>query len=637
MERYGLREALMAVDDDIIQDSESDDDYRSGSPTIEIQQAIIAQPLALFNSIHSDEEYSDISAQENVDDDDSESEQIVTIPPMFEIQEAVVAQPIVLLNDIQSVELGSEISVQEIPNDNDDIISVVSSSSALISDSNSASRESTSETDVKLENTETVPIEVLSKKRARSESDNEEDGQLCPICLDNWTNSGEHRICSLKCGHLFGHSCIIRWLQMQTKRSCPTCKKKVMKTDIRFIYAKKLIAVDTSELDEIKQKLDNMIDEKNKMQLELSKFICREHSLNQEIAKLKTQLNTFKNNPLLFSVSSAKMDNSHIKVKLYMDKSLDICHLGGCRVFDTSPNLDLIMANVKSPNPLFPGFGLRKISISQYKPLAFLPLHSGQIRDISFQNSKVLTVSMDKSFKITDSISNSNICSLHQTMPLWSCCWDTLNNNYFYIGTQMGSVFKYDQRNLGGSLSIYTVPGDMSPVVSVAHIPNEPGLLPRDGVVSCKLNSLWFFENISEYISHPLSIDGPFYSMKFDTTSKQLLVSSRPNSRNPNSRHTLAIFKAQEGKVDVNCLHIFESAGLQKHLSRSCFIQGENEYVAAHEESSKMVNLWNINNGMKVTSVAAHEPVLDLNAVSQNGNKFLIGLTEKKMQFYKFV
>lgn len=47
----------------------------------------------------------------------------------------------------------------------------------------------------------------------RSEKDNKEitsslydddDGSICPICLDAWTNSGAHRICSLKCGHLFG-------------------------------------------------------------------------------------------------------------------------------------------------------------------------------------------------------------------------------------------------------------------------------------------------------------------------------------------------------------------------------------------------------------------------------------------------
>lgn len=32
----------------------------------------------------------------------------------------------------------------------------------------------------------------------------DEDGNICPVCLEAWTNCGDHRICSLKCGHLFG-------------------------------------------------------------------------------------------------------------------------------------------------------------------------------------------------------------------------------------------------------------------------------------------------------------------------------------------------------------------------------------------------------------------------------------------------
>ena len=29
-------------------------------------------------------------------------------------------------------------------------------------------------------------------------------GQTCSICFEPWSNSGNHRIASLKCGHLFG-------------------------------------------------------------------------------------------------------------------------------------------------------------------------------------------------------------------------------------------------------------------------------------------------------------------------------------------------------------------------------------------------------------------------------------------------
>jgi hypothetical protein len=52
-------------------------------------------------------------------------------------------------------------------------------------------------------------------KRAREE----DEGAQCTICLDPWSNSGEHRLCSLVCGHFFGKSCITTWLK-KTKTWC---------------------------------------------------------------------------------------------------------------------------------------------------------------------------------------------------------------------------------------------------------------------------------------------------------------------------------------------------------------------------------------------------------------------------------
>lgn len=52
------------------------------------------------------------------------------------------------------------------------------------------------------------PNEATPKKPKIFEDD--DDGSICPICLDNWDTDGAHRLVSLKCGHLFGESCIKR-------------------------------------------------------------------------------------------------------------------------------------------------------------------------------------------------------------------------------------------------------------------------------------------------------------------------------------------------------------------------------------------------------------------------------------------
>ncbi len=50
-----------------------------------------------------------------------------------------------------------------------------------------------------------------------ADGNDEEDGQTCPVCFDAWSNSGSHRVVSLKCGHLFGQSCIERWIHSAGK------------------------------------------------------------------------------------------------------------------------------------------------------------------------------------------------------------------------------------------------------------------------------------------------------------------------------------------------------------------------------------------------------------------------------------
>ncbi|CAH1099573.1 unnamed protein product [Psylliodes chrysocephalus] len=473
--------------------------------------------------------------------------------------------------------------------------------------------------------------------------EDDEEGTLCPICLDNWTNSGEHRICSLKCGHVFCHKCVTRWLDTQQHKSCPTCKKRARKQEIRFIYAKKLIAVDNSELEALRHQLNLVIEEKHKIQLDLSKYICREGIYKQNIAHLQNKIEELTSKEANYRCSEIRLneETSNTHSKLYMEKSLEICKQNGCRVFDSSTILDLIMVSSKSPNSLFAGFGIRKINMSQYKPLAFIPLHQQQIRDISYcaVNNRLLTVSMDKTFKVTDLSSNKVLFASSLTMPLWSCCWDKDNHNYLYVGTQAGTLVKYDVRSLGEPISTLSIPGDMSPVVSIASISGAPGTeFPLGGVISCKLNSLWVFENEgNDYTQHSISLNGPFVSMKYHNETRQMLISSRPNNLISHSRHSLCnLSKDLEGTVNCNIIHTFSGGGMQKLLSKSCFVFDKQEYVAAYEESNKCVFLWNINTGQKTCSLPAREAVLDLKGIKTCNGSFLISLTERKMEFFKF-
>ena len=55
-------------------------------------------------------------------------------------------------------------------------------------------------------------VEEISKPKAKKrkavesvDSEDSEEGSVCTICFEDWSNSGDHRIASLKCGHFFGY------------------------------------------------------------------------------------------------------------------------------------------------------------------------------------------------------------------------------------------------------------------------------------------------------------------------------------------------------------------------------------------------------------------------------------------------
>ncbi|KAH7553530.1 hypothetical protein JRO89_XS12G0022700 [Xanthoceras sorbifolium] len=71
------------------------------------------------------------------------------------------------------------------------------------------------------------------------------DGLFCSICMDAWTNNGDHHISCLPCGHIYGLSCIKKWLQRcRSSGKCPQCNQKCSLKDVRKLFASRIVAVD---------------------------------------------------------------------------------------------------------------------------------------------------------------------------------------------------------------------------------------------------------------------------------------------------------------------------------------------------------------------------------------------------------
>lgn len=57
------------------------------------------------------------------------------------------------------------------------------------------------------------PSRPHKRQATQAETDVVEDHSSCPICEERWTATGDHRLCSLPCGHLFGLQCIRHWME----------------------------------------------------------------------------------------------------------------------------------------------------------------------------------------------------------------------------------------------------------------------------------------------------------------------------------------------------------------------------------------------------------------------------------------
>ncbi|GAB4856610.1 hypothetical protein Ancab_014526 [Ancistrocladus abbreviatus] len=116
--------------------------------------------------------------------------------------------------------------------------------------------------------------------------ESEIDGMSCPICMDPWTSDGEHTICCLPCGHLYGMSCIKSWLQQQNPGKCPQCNKVCKLEDVRRLYGAQIAVVDK----ELQEKIRLLEARCVSLQLKDADWCRKEAEWKQKEADLQLQL-----------------------------------------------------------------------------------------------------------------------------------------------------------------------------------------------------------------------------------------------------------------------------------------------------------------------------------------------------------
>ncbi|CAG9122970.1 unnamed protein product [Plutella xylostella] len=461
-------------------------------------------------------------------------------------------------------------------------------------------------------------------RKISTQSQEEQDGETCPICLDAWGNSGDHRLVALKCGHLFGSKCVERWLraQAQKDRSCPTCKSKATVRDLRFIYARRLVAADTAEITALQKQVEVIQSEKIRAELELQKSKMAHRACIQQLEVLRNTLASS-------SQSCQRFERKGWRFAL--EKNLEVCKDGGCRVLSYNCRTYDLYVSQKSTNSLFPGFGVRRVSCVDYKLGPFLFLHPKPIRDIAYSQPKdlLLSVSLDGSARLVERGSAS--LTIQCGAPLWSCTWDALRHHELFVGGVGGAIMHYDIRNTGSPLHRLSAPSDMTPVASLCS--TEYGLL------SCQLNSSWLWSpsTSGQWEPKALPVDGPFLSMAYDSETHRGLISCRPKGIE-RSRLVVAKFRSSTlGEALCETEQTFMGSARATLMSRATWVRAPGAlWVAAHSESDSALLLHGLE-GSRTMSLPAAEPALDVFSAQLNGDTIVAALSESRLRMYKAV
>ncbi|AWP07956.1 putative E3 ubiquitin-protein ligase RFWD3 [Scophthalmus maximus] len=499
----------------------------------------------------------------------------------------------------------------------------------------------------------------------------ENDGDTCTICFEAWTAAGEHRLSTLRCGHLFGFTCIQRWLKAQGQAAkCPQCNKKAKRSDIVLLYASKLKALDNSEQESLKRSLEQEQSLRRKAELESAQYKLKLQVVTNKYGQVEQELQELRSlmaqagRSSVPSSSSSSGSATHLGLTQWADgsrtaqysfsKAVLVSQAGGCRILSYCEPLSCLLASQPSPQPtLVPGCGVKKVSVVNMKASQYVPIHSKQIRGLSFNrqnDSLLLSAALDNTIKLTSLLTNTVVQTYNAGKPVWSCCWCLDNSNYVYAGLSNGSVLVYDTRDTSTHIQELQPLRSRCPVASLCYVPRAASSsFPCGGLIAGSLEGGCFWEQVSEntYRPHVLPLEtAGCTDIQVETESRHCLVTYRPGRSNPSLRCVLMALNRtpqQDSSQLPSCscspVQTFSAGSSCKLLTKNAVFKspgGGGTLVCAGDEATNSTMVWDAGSGSLLQKLPADMPVLDISPFAVNGENFLASLTEKMLKLYRW-
>ncbi len=354
---------------------------------------------------------------------------------------------------------------------------------------------------------------------------------------------------------MFCRICIDRWLAGGDARSkCPQCNAPAKRADIRLLYCRKLVALDTSEKERFEGALLQERKERARLEEALAGANLQAQLLRAEVDALKSDLQRIKKKRL-----AAESETGRAPLKF-----LRRCVVGhgsayACRgvVFDAHYGCFVIIRNDVSTSL----FGIVKVNFWDANASEFIALHDDAIRAVATSphgDGMIATVGADGWVKLATLQSNSVVqkWKLPDSLTGWSIAFNARERSWLVVGLSSGRIGFIDLRK--NEVQVFELKGLKRaglPVHSLAIFGNVLIGGTMDGPFVVNLDSLdepvWYSNfGYQSVACSSVSLNGNFVLSSFRSLP--------PNTDQP-SRHVISVLEDPEAEkenqpLDSTCL-----------------------------------------------------------------------------------
>ncbi|RLN16523.1 E3 ubiquitin-protein ligase RFWD3-like [Panicum miliaceum] len=483
----------------------------------------------------------------------------------------------------------------------------------------------------------------------------------CPVCMEPWTSQGPHGISCIPCGHVYGRSCLERWLTQRGNRSatCPQCGKRFKDKDIINLYAPE-VAIPKNELekqisylreqnDSLEKKVlhhDKLFEEMTKRQIDMEQRIV------DAVSSKRQKVTDHSDGAAHLEPSTSTTVNFSLQNELFLD---------GARVISIDASNQIILASGRASS-VGAEHVLTKISMfsTHEARKIHLPPDTKAVRDMCIlSGGSAIFTSLGKRLSLFSMTTDSVVLQCDLPVPGWSCSADVSSSRHIYAGLQNGMLLVFDIRQTARPL--HSMMGlSTQPIHTLHSVIDNNGcrkILSASAVGPCMWDAddnqsrphlLTGMDNQRVCISlacAPPSSDllvasfRPKVGASEDANASQVYLSqtpSRPVGSGKLGHHSLIRRTSNASFAEGTTCYGNVS---EVRMSKSAIIPyGDNQHLFAYgDESLRGVRTWQLPSFAIHADLCSHrQPILDLRyAESPGGGRYLGCLSEEKLQVFR--